>query len=100
LEVFTDNLRRFRSGVPEFTEYRDHLGPGLSEREAMELVPELRKVIRQKARRLASDTALTTRNIRASAELRQSIANTRLQRFTLSLTIIAVTIAVISLLKA
>jgi hypothetical protein len=52
---------------------------------------------RESARRLAEDTEAATRNIRASAELRQTIANTALQRRVLALAFFATAVAVISL---
>lgn len=66
----------------------------------MEYVPTLCARIREQAARLASDTQLAAGNIRASAELRQAIANTRLQRVLLLLAIVAAILAVISLVTA
>jgi hypothetical protein len=98
LQSFTRDLSLFRFDVPEFTEYREHLGEASDNRTPMEYLPALRDAIRDEAARLASDAATTTGNIRASAELRQAIANTRLQRFIVALSIVAAIIAVISLL--
>ncbi len=98
LQVLTEDLTIFRWDVPEFTEHREHLGKAPTKREPMELIPSLRDAIRDQADRLASDTTLTTGNLRASAELRQAIANTRLQRFLLVLTFAAAIIAVVSIL--
>ena len=100
LELFTRDLMEFRWGVPEFTEHREHLGGAADKRAPIEYLPALCTGIRDEARRLASDTRTTTENIRASAELRQAIANTRLQRFVLGLSIIAIVVAIISLLAA
>jgi hypothetical protein len=98
LDVFTEDLTYFRWGVPEFTEYREHLGDGRPKRPLLEYVPSLCSAIRQRAARLAADTATTTQNIKASAELRQAIANTRLQRLASGLSVLAVIVAVVSLL--
>jgi hypothetical protein len=98
LEAFTDDLTMFRWDVPEFTEYRENLPKGSRNREPMEFVPALRDGIRRQAARLASDSKATTENIKASAELRQAIANTRLQRFTMLLSAVAAILAVIGIL--
>ena len=50
--------------------------------------------------RLARDTAATAGNVRASAELRQAVANTKLQRVMICLTVLAVAIAVIGVVVA
>ncbi len=100
LKAFTKDLDFFRWGVPEFTEYRDHLGGKGKERPSLEYVPELCSAIRRRAARLAGDVIATTQNIKASAELRQAIANTRLQRFASTLAVVAVIVAVISLIAA
>lgn len=100
LESFTRDLTDFRWGVPEFTEHREHLPETAHSRARLEYVPSLCARIREQAVRLASDTKTTTANIRASAELRQAIANTRLQRFLLALAVVAAILAVISLVTA
>lgn len=100
LKLFTEDLVKFRWGVPEFSEHREHLGGAASKRQPIEYLPALRQGIREQAVRLLSDTKTTTENIRASAELRQAIANTRLQRLVLALSVIAIIIAVISLLAS
>lgn len=103
LNVFTRDLNLFRWNVPEFTEFTDHLRPlpaGLKRAEPAGYVPALRDRIREQAARLATDTRVTTDNVKASAELRQAIANTRLQRLILTLSVIAVIIACVSLIRA
>lgn len=100
LELFTRDLTTFRWDVPEFTEYREHLGVATPKRTEVEYLPALRIEIREQAARLASDTTNTTGNIRASAELRQAIANTRLQRFVFGLSVCAIVVAIIGLLAA
>ena len=100
LESLTRDLTHFRWGVPEFAEYRGHLRGAPFSHQPQEYVPSLCAEIRQQAARLSADTTTTTGNVRASAELRQAIANTRLQRFIVSLSVAATVIAVISLLIA
>jgi hypothetical protein len=101
IRPLTDDLKQFRWSVPEFTEDLESYPPSIREkREPREFVPALCSWLRNQANRLAEDTATTTGNIRASAELRQAIANTRLQRTTLLLSLVATVVAVISLLAA
>ncbi len=69
-------------------------------REPEQFVPALCQRIRDQALRLASDTEKTIGNVRASAELRQAVANTRLQRMILLLSLAAIIIAVVSLVVA
>jgi hypothetical protein len=63
-----------------------------------ELGTFLGKLLADRAGRLQRDTAAAMNNIQASAELRQAIAGTRLNRTILVLTIVATIIAVVSLL--
>jgi len=102
LDAYTEDLDHFRWGVPEFTEHLEHLPEGTRarRRDPREYVPLLRDVIREEAARVANDSSVTTENIKASAELRQAISNTRLQRVTLLLSAVAAAIAVLSLLVA
>jgi hypothetical protein len=99
IRLLTDDLKQFRWGVPEYTEDLEGYSPDLREKQELrEFVPVLCSWLRNQTNRLSEDTATTTGNIRASAELRQAIANTRLQRPTLLLSLAAAVIAVISLL--
>jgi hypothetical protein len=98
LETFTRDLNIFRWGVPEFTEDQETL-PEAMRGEPADYVPSLCAEIRETAARLASDTKTTTGNIRASAELRQAITSTTLQRFIVALSMVATIIAVVSLLR-
>jgi hypothetical protein len=100
LESLTRDLTRFRWGVPEFAEYRGHLRGAPLSHPPLEYVASLCAEIREQATRLSVDTTTTTGNVRASAELRQAVANTRLQRLIVSLSVAATVIAVISLLIA
>jgi hypothetical protein len=94
---FTKELTRFRQGVPEYIEYHGDLSAGRDNREPVEFVPLLCGFLKDSAARLAADTANTDGNLRASAELRQAIANTRLQRIVVMFTIAALLVAVLSL---
>jgi hypothetical protein len=100
LEDFTRDLRRFRRSVPEYSEYLDGYPEPFRSGQPSELVPSMRERLWAQAEKLGRDTAATTVNIRASAELRQSMANTRLQRTILCLTVLAITVAIISLVVA
>ncbi len=98
LEDFTRSLRRFRFGVPEYTE--DLTGYPESvrdQRDPAELVPVLRDNLKAQASQLQRDMAATSAGIRASAELRQAVANTIVQRRLEVLTIVSILIALISL---
>lgn len=92
----TRDLERFRWGVPEYTE---DLGGTQSGRggKPLELVPALRRTLRAQAKALARKTAETDGNLKASAELQQAVANTRMQRVALVFTVAAVAISVASL---
>lgn len=99
IHLLTDDLAQFRWNVPEYSEDLEDYPPQLrGKREPREFVPALCNWLRDQANRLSEDTATTTGNIRASAELRQAISNTRLQRTTLLLSLAATVIAIISLL--
>ena len=100
LEGFTRHLSRFRRHVPEYSEYLDGYPEPLQSGQPAELIPSMREQLQAQAETLGRDTAATTVNIRASAELRQSMANTRLQRVILCLTVLAITVAIISLVVA
>jgi hypothetical protein len=98
---FTKDLAEFRTGVPEYTEYLDSLPARVrAKNQPRELVPWLREVLQDQVERLARDTAATTGNVGASAELRQAVANTKLQRVMICLTVLAVAIAVIGVVVA
>ena len=98
---FTENLSYFRWNVPEYSEYTEGVPEPVSEMSRPgELVPSLRERLRSQAERLGRDTAVATGNIRASAELRQAIANTKLQRAVVCLSIIAIVVAIIGLVVA
>lgn len=63
-----------------------------------ELAPVLCKALNGQSVQLLSDMNATIENIRASAELRQAIANTKLQRWVVFLAVIATTASVVGVL--
>jgi hypothetical protein len=99
LRNLTNDLHRFRWGLAEYSEdlssYSDSFRAKHPPRELVEFFFE---TLKNRAGHLAEDTAATTASIRASAELRQSVSNTRLQRVTLLLSLIAAAVAIVSLL--
>jgi hypothetical protein len=97
LEVLTRDLSQFRFDVADYSEDMSLYPPHMRTRSPAELVTNLYHNIKGQAERLKSDTEAATSNISSSAQLRQAIANTRLQRTVIVLTIIAIAIAVISL---
>ncbi len=101
LEDFTKSLPRFGVGVPQYTEdltsYPESVRP---KRDPAELIPALRDNLKTQAGQLQRDMAATTAGIRASAELRQAVASTIVQRRLELLTVIGIVIAIISLYVA
>ena len=95
----TKDPASFRWDVPEYTEDQGELREGRRKWEPNELVPLLCESLARRAARLAEDTVNTDGNIRASAELRQAVANTRLQRWVVILAITAVVVALVSLIQ-
>jgi hypothetical protein len=119
VQDFTENLGYFGQGVPDYVKnagsaaertssrlmprLRDRLKQraiGVERDPPAGLVAWLQDRLKQRATGLERDIDVTTRNISASAGLRQAIAGTRLQRIVLWLTIIATVIAIISLIVA
>jgi hypothetical protein len=98
--VLTNDLRGFRWEIPEYTEDRDSLPDAFKRDSPLEFVPGLCSMLKEQAARLASDTANTAGNIRASAELTQAIANTRLQRTVVIVSLAALIVAVVGVFLA
>jgi hypothetical protein len=96
--VLTSDLRSFRWGVPEYTEDEEGLPDTARSATPLELVPALCSSMKEQAARLAADTQNTVGNIRGSAELKQAIANTRLQRAVIVVSLAALIVAVVALL--
>ena len=99
LRNLTTDLHRFRWGLAEYSEDLSSYSDSFREKHPpRQLVEFFFETLKNRAGHLAEDTAATTASIRASAELRQSLSNTRLQRVTLLLSLIAAAVAIISLL--
>jgi hypothetical protein len=100
VDVLTRDLRGFRWDVPEYTEDQDYLPEKLRRASPLEFVPSLCLMLKEEAARLAIDTENTVANIRGSAELRQAIANTRLQRTVMVVSFAALIVAVVGIFLA
>jgi hypothetical protein len=101
LDVLTSDLSRFRFDAPEYSEdLSSYPAQMRSKRQPAELLPTLCDSIKAQGVRLRRDTEAATTNIAASAELRQAIANTQLQRRVIVLTIVSIIIALASLYVA
>jgi hypothetical protein len=96
----TENVNRFRWRVPEYTEDLSELPERFKSSPPTELVPALCSTLRALASRLAEDTSNTDGNIRASAELRQAISNTRCQRAIVLFTMAVLAVALVSLFQS
>jgi hypothetical protein len=90
ITVIAKRLRRYLKYFPMQQE-KEHQG---NEPNPQDFSITLLEGLNKQATRLANDTAAATGNIRASAELRQSMANTRLQRIVLALSIIAIIVSI------
>ena len=103
IEVFTRDPVRFGWNVPEYEEFTEHMHPPPGQ-----APPSTGSYLTMLCERLAR-TGCTPRERRAakpqgqlwkaSAELRQAIANTQLQRVVLTFSAAAVIVAVVSLLN-
>ena len=91
-----EDVETFSWGFPEYHEDTSGHPPGVVGSDST-LGENLRQMLIVLAERLAADTGRTTRNVIASAQLRQAISNTRLQRTVLALSLIALVVAVIGL---
>lgn len=101
LKDFTEELSNFRWNVAEYMEDVQGIPESIrNSREAAQLVPNLRDTLHTSSIRLIEDIAATTTNVSASAQLRQAVANTRLQRTVVTLAVIATIASVISLVIA
>lgn len=96
----TKDPTTFRWNVPEYTEDQGQLREGWKKRESLELLPLMCTSLESRAARLAEDTANTVGNVRASAELRQAVANTRLQRTVVIITFAALVVTIAALVVA
>jgi hypothetical protein len=98
LRALTNDPHKFRWGLAKYREDLAYYSEEFrAKNQPRELATVFFETLKDRASRLADDTAATTASIRASADLRQSMANTRLQRAILLLSLIAAAVAVISL---
>jgi hypothetical protein len=98
IRALAGDLNAFRWNVAEYSEDLEDYPQALRDkRDPFELVPMLCESLGRRAKRLLEDMGTTTANVGASAQLRQSIASTRLQRAVLVLTVVATVIAIVSL---
>jgi hypothetical protein len=97
VDALTKDLRQFRREVPEYTEDQSGVPDKFKNASPLELVPTLCSALREQAARLATDTEATVGNIRGSAELRQAVANTRLQRTVVVVSLAALIVAVVGI---
>jgi len=101
IKSMTSDVSQFRRHLAEYEEDLDSYPAGAKgERAPTEFVPALCAWLGELAKRLVEDTESATVNIRASADLRQAIANTRLQRVTSLLSVIAIVVAIIGVIIA
>jgi hypothetical protein len=88
----------FLTDAPKFLEDAPRGSESRPEATPANFIEGLRESLVARADRLRADAMNTGANLRASAELQQAIANTRMQRVALLFTILAIVIAVASLL--
>jgi hypothetical protein len=101
---FAEDPQNFATDLRAYPEYLDPFPePARAANPPRELMAWIREGLQERAKRLELDTPAVTGNVKASAELRQAIANTRLQRVVVPialLTLIATVITVIITLQA
>jgi hypothetical protein len=101
LEEFAAHPVVFHFDVPGYTEDRSAYPESFQHKHPpAQLSAALLEKIKTQGERLMRDTDAATSNITASAELRQAIANTKLQRRVLVLTVASILIALASLYVA
>jgi hypothetical protein len=89
---FATDLRAYPEYLEPFPESARAANP------PRELMAWIREGLQERGERLERDTSAATGNIRASAELRQAIANTRLQRVVVPITFLTLVAAVVTLI--
>jgi hypothetical protein len=99
MHLLTDDRAWRWAQVVDYREDYDDYPPQVREKyPPRELLTAIQGLLQDASGRLIEDTETTTGNIRASADLRQSIANTRLQRATLLLSIVAIVVSIVTAL--
>jgi hypothetical protein len=89
---FATDLRAYPEYLEPFPESARAANP------PRELMAWIQEGLLERAEKLEKDTSAATENIRASAELRQAIANTRLQRIVVPLIFFTLVAAVVTLI--
>jgi hypothetical protein len=96
---FAENTQNFATDLRAYPEYLDPFPESArAANPPREMMAWIREGLQERAEILVRDTSAATGNIRASAELRQAIANTRLQRVVVPLTFLTLVAAVITLI--
>jgi hypothetical protein len=96
---FAEDPQNFDTSIRAYPEYLDPFpSSAQAANPARELMAWIREGLRENAERLKRDTAAATENIRASAELRQSIANTRMQRVVVIVALLTLIATVVTLI--
>lgn len=96
---FADDPQSFATDLRSYPEYLDPFPESArAANSPRELMAWIREGLQERAGRLERDTAAATGNIRASAELRQAVANTRLQRVVVPIALLTLIAAVITLI--
>jgi len=96
VRALTDDVKRFQWNLAQYVEDMEDYPARVKEaRTATEFLPAFRESLYDLADRLPADAEAMTANIRASADLRQAISNTRLQRGAVLLAVVAIAIAVV-----
>jgi hypothetical protein len=96
---FAEDPQNFATDLRAYPEYLDPFPESArAANPPREMTAWTREGLQERAERLERDTSAATGNIRASAELRQAIANTRLQRVVVPLTFLTLVATVITLI--
>jgi hypothetical protein len=100
VRVLTDDISVFKWNVLEYVQDQSGYPDSVKSPKPREFVSVLHSALKGQAERLLADLDNTTGNMRASAELRQAVANTRLQRTVLIVSLAALIVAVAGIIIA
>jgi hypothetical protein len=96
---FAEDPQNFATDLQAYPEYLEPFpGAARAANPPREMMAWIREGLQERAERLERDTSAATGNIRASAEIRQAIANTRLQRVVVPIALLTLVAAVITLI--
>jgi hypothetical protein len=96
---FAEDPQNFATDLQAYPEYLEPFpGAARAANPPREMMAWIREGLQERAERLERDTSAVTGNIRASAEVRQAIANTRLQRVVVPIALLTLVAAVITLI--